>query len=126
MDTVVVVAVEETTPKKCMTVRKSVKKDGTVVTKEYDQSKYNKKCYEKNKERYCEMTTCGCGREYNIYTKSNHQKSAFHKLYEKMCPPITAVAPISISNESFNQARQEELNNIITPIINPTGRTGYA
>ena len=89
----------ETTPKKCMTVRKSVKQDGTIVTKEYDQSKYNKTCYEKNKERYCEMTKCGCGREYNIYTKSNHSKTAFHKLYERMLPPITAVAPTEMAIE---------------------------
>ena len=92
----------EVEKKKCMTVRKSVKKDGTVVEKAYDQTKYNRTCYEKNKERYCEMTKCGCGREYNIYTKSNHNKSAFHELYEKMLPPITAVAPIAMSIESFS------------------------
>jgi len=72
-------------PKKaCKTVRRTVKKDGTVSVKEYDQSEYNKKCYEKNKEKNGVMIECGCGKKYNVFTKSNHCKSAFHKLYERI------------------------------------------
>lgn len=109
------------TKKNCITKRKRVKKDGTIVIAEYNQSEYNKTCYEKNKERYATMTECGCGKEYNIYTKSNHHKTAYHKLYEKMLPPVTAVAPIEIAVESTTFQYKPPPTNYGFPIFDNDG-----
>ena len=71
-----------------MTIRRTIKKDGTVVEKSYDQTAYNRTCYEKNKERYNQSISCRCGKTYTVYTKSNHYKSQIHKLFERMNIPI--------------------------------------
>ena len=71
-----------------MTIRRTVKKDGTLVVKSYDQTNYNKNCYMKNKERYNKPILCKCGKTFSTYTKSNHYKSQIHRLFERMNIPI--------------------------------------
>ena len=60
------------------------KKNGEVVVKEYDQKKYNKSYYEKNKDKIAEeVYTCECCNKEGIKkrNKFNHEKSVKHKLY---------------------------------------------
>jgi hypothetical protein len=63
-----------------------IKKDGTVMTKIYDNKKYNTKYYE-NPENLMKKTNkikCECGGSYVLTNKSNHSKSKYHKLYDKL------------------------------------------
>jgi hypothetical protein len=63
------------------------KKNGEVVVKDYDQKKYNKSYYEKNKEKIAEeVYTCEyCEKEgIKKRNKFNHEKTVKHKLYKKI------------------------------------------
>ena len=82
-----------------MTVRRTIKKDGTIVEKHYNQTEYNKTCYAKNKERYSQSIPCLCGKTYSVYTKSNHFKSQIHKLFERM----------NIISEELNTVVEEDV-----------------
>ena len=70
-------------------IKKWVNKDGSITTKEYDQSKYTKKYYEKNKDKYLLKHTCGCGVEYSHSNKYQHINTRLHKMYHKMTTNIT-------------------------------------
>jgi len=63
-----------------------IKKDGTVMTKIYDNKKYNSKYYEKpeNLEKKTSKIQCVCGGSYVLNNKSNHSKSKYHKLYDRL------------------------------------------
>lgn len=63
------------------------KKNGEVVVKEYDQKKYNKSYYEKNKEKIAEeVYNCECCNKEGIKkrNKFNHEKTEKHKLYAQL------------------------------------------
>lgn len=47
----------------------------------YDSSKYTKKHYEKNKDKYCEKVNCECGGKYMKINKSHHFKTKKHQNY---------------------------------------------
>ena len=66
-----------------LSTKQYVKKNGEVVIKQYDQKEYNKKFYEKNKEKYSLRNICDCGGSYTAPNKSKHDISRIHKLYEK-------------------------------------------
>ncbi len=57
----------------------------SVVKKKYDQSQYNKKFIEKNRDRINEKIICDvCCGSYSYYNKSKHMKSLKHvKLLNK-------------------------------------------
>jgi hypothetical protein len=111
---VAVVVGEQSVKKKCMTVRKTIKKDGTVSVREYDQSEYNRICYEKNKATYSVVIDCGCGKHYTKYTKHNHFKSALHQLYERMnvvpIEPVIEPVIVPIVSIMYNEP-------VIVPIV---------
>ena len=65
-------------------IKKWIKKDGSITEKEYNQTAYSKKHYEKNKAKYLSKTMCPCGIEFSLSNKHNHITTRFHKLYEKM------------------------------------------
>ena len=71
---------ESCEPKK--TIKKWIKKDGTISEKQYDQKKYSAKHYEKNKETILAKTSCPCGIEYSAHNRHNHLKTRIHKLWE--------------------------------------------
>lgn len=50
----------------------------------YDQKQYNKKFYEKHKEEINKKYSCECSGSYSLRNKSNHLKSKYHLLYEKL------------------------------------------
>jgi hypothetical protein len=60
------------------------KKNGEVIL--YDQTEYNKKFYEKNKDKINdEKIICQyCNKEYVKRNKYNHEKSLKHKLYKEL------------------------------------------
>lgn len=62
-----------------MQIKKYVKKNGEVKIYEYDNKKYNKKFYEKHKEKLCgESIQCECGGRYKHINKSHHNKTQRH------------------------------------------------
>lgn len=74
------------TPIKPKNAKTWIKKDGTVMTRVYDNKKYNEKYYE-NPENLMKKTNkivCECGGSYVLTNKSNHSKSKYHKLYDKL------------------------------------------
>ena len=63
------------------------KKNGEVITKDYDQKKYNKSYYEKNKDKIAEeIYTCDfCNKEgIKKRNKYNHEKTLKHQLYTQI------------------------------------------
>jgi hypothetical protein len=44
-----------------------------------DMKEYNKKYYEKNKDKLHEKIMCECGEEYSKYKKSTHKKTQKHR-----------------------------------------------
>jgi hypothetical protein len=78
--------IKQTTPPPTPSIvrKKWINKDGSITEKEYNQTAYSKKHYEKNKDKYLGKTLCGCGIEYSPSNKHNHFITRIHKLYEKM------------------------------------------
>ena len=74
----------------CITTRQFIKKDGEITTREYDQTVYNKRHYNKNKVIINGKITCECGLVYTQSNKSNHEGGRIHKLWTKM----TAIKPL--------------------------------
>ena len=62
--------------------KKYTKKNGEEVIKQYNQQKYNKTFYEKNKGNIKAKEICNCGGSYCISNKSNHEETRIHRLYE--------------------------------------------
>jgi hypothetical protein len=62
------------------------KKNGEVVTKNYDQKEYNKRHYERNKEAIINDTyICECcDTAVNTRNKTNHKKTLRHQLYHQL------------------------------------------
>jgi hypothetical protein len=62
------------------------KKNGEVVNKNYDQKEYNKRHYEKNKEKILNNTyicIC-CNKNVNERNRNNHEKTLKHSLYSQI------------------------------------------
>lgn len=57
-----------------------IRKDGTIVVKEYDQKQYNITSYLKNKDKMNELILCQCGKSYKQSNAYNHNKTQKHKL----------------------------------------------
>ena len=62
------------------------KKNGEVVTKNYDQKEYNKRHYERNKEAIINDTyiCVSCNKRVNTRNKTNHNKTLKHSLYSQL------------------------------------------
>ena len=58
-------------------------KDGSISERIYDQSKYSKTHYEKNKEKILAKCLCACGNMYSTTNKFNHVQGKQHKMYER-------------------------------------------
>ena len=52
-----------------------VKKDGTLVTKQYDGKKYSADHYQKHKDQYSHRIPCECGGSYQKTGKTAHLNS---------------------------------------------------
>jgi hypothetical protein len=72
-------------PKICYMTKTYKKKNGDVVVKQYNQTKYNNLYYLNHKEQLCEKIRCECGVEYTKLGKCNHMKSKVHKMYRLLC-----------------------------------------
>ena len=57
----------------------TTKKNGEIITHEYDQGTYNRTYYKKHKELLTEKIECECGLFYIKSCKFNHEKSQRHK-----------------------------------------------
>jgi len=79
-------------------IKRWINKDGTVVTKEYDQSVYAARHYAKHKEKYTQKHTCECGSDYTTSNKNNHLNTRVHKLYERMSAERTALVKTMLDN----------------------------
>jgi hypothetical protein len=64
--------------------KKYIKKNGEVVIKQYNQTKYNTVYYMNNREVLTEHHTCACGGQYTKLNKHNHNKGKVHKMYERI------------------------------------------
>tara|TARA_R110000868_G_scaffold271606_2_gene530981 strand:- start:464 stop:748 length:285 start_codon:yes stop_codon:yes gene_type:complete len=62
-------------------MRKYKNKQGEEVIKEYNQTAYNKKFYEKHKEDINKKCTCVCGGSYTKSNRTKHDKGRYHSLY---------------------------------------------
>jgi len=76
---------------KKLTTKRWVKADGTITEKQYDQSIYAKKHYDKYKEKYTEKKVCECGEKYTLNNQTNHLLTKIHKLYAKMSKTMTPI-----------------------------------
>jgi hypothetical protein len=68
-------------------VKTYTKKNGEVITKDYDQKKYNKTYYEKNKDKMKveDRYICdACNSSVVSTNKWNHNKSLKHQLYTEL------------------------------------------
>jgi hypothetical protein len=74
-----------------LTTKRWVKADGTITEKQYDQSIYAKKHYDKYKVKYTEKKVCECGEHYTLNNQSNHVLTKIHKLYAKMSKTMTPI-----------------------------------
>lgn len=62
----------------CMIIKKVILKNGTIKEYMYNQSKYNSKFYENNKQ----PIICACGGRYSKHSKFTHeQRSKTHHKY---------------------------------------------
>jgi uncharacterized protein with PIN domain len=62
--------------------RTYIKKDGSLVEKQYNQQPYNSNFYQKHKEKYTEKYICEiCNSSLSRTNKYNHLKSQKHLLY---------------------------------------------
>ena len=57
----------------------AILKDGT--ERLYNRTEWNKKYYEKNKERLTNKIVCECGGKYSTINKSSHMKTKRHKKF---------------------------------------------
>lgn len=62
------------------------KKNGEVVVKNYDQKEYNKRHYEKNKEKILNDTyiCVSCNKRVNERNRTNHERTLKHSLYSQL------------------------------------------
>jgi hypothetical protein len=71
-------------------IKTYTKKNGDVVIKEYNQREYNKRFYEKNKEKLAVKVKCNCGGGYTSPNKTKHEESRIHKLWINYMEKIKA------------------------------------
>ena len=67
-------------PEKCCISHKSfTKKNGDVIVREYNQTEWNSRWYQKNKERMTTSNVCICGGQFSPNNKFKHYNSKKHR-----------------------------------------------
>jgi hypothetical protein len=73
-----------------ISTRQWINKKGEIITKSYNQTKYNTNYYNKNKDELKKHILCDCGNYYTMPNKTNHCNTKIHKLYIAMLQKYTA------------------------------------
>jgi len=88
-------------------MRKYKNKQGEEVIKEYNQTAYNKKFYEKHKQEINKKEICRCGGSYTKSNRTKHDKGRYHILFithnnDIIAPPALTVAEIEDALNAYN------------------------
>jgi hypothetical protein len=76
------------------------KKNGELVEKQYNQSKYNENYYKKHATELNEKIKCECGYFYTQTNKSHHTKTKLHQMYLYLNGEIHRLNSIIVNNTS--------------------------